>query len=91
MTRYRLRSTLRIAFDNLLFMSDLRGLLIHAASFPGRYPQEAQHRFCLYALRRKTNRDWLCPGETCLETTSGKQMGRKGHDVIVPDGVPMSL
>ncbi len=30
-------------------------------------------------------------GETCLETTSGKQVSRKGHDVIVPEGEPMEL
>ena len=30
-------------------------------------------------------------GETCLETTSGKQVGRNGHDVIVPEGEPMEL
>lgn len=30
-------------------------------------------------------------GETCLETTSGKQVGRNGHDVVVPEGEPMEL
>ncbi len=30
-------------------------------------------------------------GETCLETTSGKQVSRKGHDVVVPEGEPMEL
>ena len=30
-------------------------------------------------------------GETCLETPSGKQIGRKGLDVIVPEGEPMEL
>lgn len=30
-------------------------------------------------------------GETCLETPSGKQMGRKWRDVIVPEGEPMEL
>ncbi len=30
-------------------------------------------------------------GETCLETPSGKQVSRKGHDVIVPEGEPMEL
>ncbi len=30
-------------------------------------------------------------GETCLETPSGKQVGRKGRDVIVPEGEPMEL
>lgn len=30
-------------------------------------------------------------GETCLETSSGKQVSRKGHDVIVPEGEPMEL
>ena len=30
-------------------------------------------------------------GETCLETTSGKQVSRKGHDVIVPEGEAMEL
>lgn len=30
-------------------------------------------------------------GETCLETTSGKQVGRTGQNVIVPEGEPMEL
>lgn len=30
-------------------------------------------------------------GETCLETPDGKQIGRKGVDIIVPEGVPMEL
>lgn len=30
-------------------------------------------------------------GETCLETPSGKQIGKKGVDIIVPEGVPMEL
>lgn len=30
-------------------------------------------------------------GETCLETPSGKQVSRPGHDLIVPEGVPMEL
>jgi quercetin dioxygenase-like cupin family protein len=30
-------------------------------------------------------------GETCLETPSGKQVSRQGHDVIVPEGEPMEL
>ena len=30
-------------------------------------------------------------GETCLETPTGKQVGRKGVDVIVPEGEPMEL
>ena len=30
-------------------------------------------------------------GETCLETTAGKQVSRKGHNVIVPEGEPMEL
>jgi len=30
-------------------------------------------------------------GESCLETPTGKQMGRKGTDVVVPEGVPMEL
>lgn len=30
-------------------------------------------------------------GETCVETTSGKQVSRPGHDVIVPEGEPMEL
>lgn len=30
-------------------------------------------------------------GETCLETPSGIQVSRKGHDVIVPEGEPMEL
>ncbi len=30
-------------------------------------------------------------GESCLETPEGKQVGRKGVDVVVPEGVPMEL
>ncbi len=30
-------------------------------------------------------------GESCLETPEGKQIGRKGMDVVVPEGVPMEL
>ncbi len=30
-------------------------------------------------------------GETCLETPEGKQMGRKGTDIIIPEGVSMEL
>ncbi len=30
-------------------------------------------------------------GETCLETPSGKQVSRPGHDVIVPEGEAMEL
>ena len=30
-------------------------------------------------------------GETCVETSSGKQLSRKGHDVVVPEGEPMEL
>jgi quercetin dioxygenase-like cupin family protein len=30
-------------------------------------------------------------GESCLETPDGKQIGHKGVDVIVPEGVPMEL
>ena len=30
-------------------------------------------------------------GETCLETPAGKQLGSRGHDVIVPEGQPMEL
>jgi quercetin dioxygenase-like cupin family protein len=30
-------------------------------------------------------------GESCLETPDGKQIGRKGMDVVVPEGVPMEL
>ena len=30
-------------------------------------------------------------GESCLETPDGKQVGRKGVDVVVPEGVPMEL
>jgi quercetin dioxygenase-like cupin family protein len=30
-------------------------------------------------------------GETCLETPSGAQIGKKGTDIIVPEGVPMEL
>jgi quercetin dioxygenase-like cupin family protein len=30
-------------------------------------------------------------GASCLETPAGKQIGRKGVDVIVPEGVPMEL
>jgi quercetin dioxygenase-like cupin family protein len=30
-------------------------------------------------------------GESCLETPDGKQIGRKGIDVVVPEGMPMEL
>ncbi len=30
-------------------------------------------------------------GESCLETPNGKQMGRKGIDMVVPEGTPMEL
>lgn len=30
-------------------------------------------------------------GESCLETPEGKQIGRKGVDIVVPEGVPMEL
>ena len=30
-------------------------------------------------------------GETCLETPGGMQIGRKGTDIVVPEGVPMEL
>jgi quercetin dioxygenase-like cupin family protein len=30
-------------------------------------------------------------GETCLETPSGMQVSRNGHDVVVPEGEPMEL
>ena len=30
-------------------------------------------------------------GETCLETPEGAQIGKRGVDVIVPEGVPMEL
>jgi quercetin dioxygenase-like cupin family protein len=30
-------------------------------------------------------------GETCLETPAGMQIGKKGQDVVVPEGVPMQL
>lgn len=30
-------------------------------------------------------------GETCLETPSGTQLGKRGTDLIVPEGVPMEL
>lgn len=30
-------------------------------------------------------------GETCLETPNGIQIGKKGVDIIVPEGVPMEL
>ena len=30
-------------------------------------------------------------GETCLETPSGKQVSRNGHDAVVPEGEPMEL
>ena len=30
-------------------------------------------------------------GETCLETPEGKQVSRKGVDVVVPEGEPMEL
>ncbi len=30
-------------------------------------------------------------GETCLETPSGVQLGKKGTDIVIPEGVPMEL
>lgn len=30
-------------------------------------------------------------GETCLETPDGVKIGKKGSDIIVPEGVPMEL
>ena len=30
-------------------------------------------------------------GETCLETPEGKQVGRKGVDIVIPQGVSMEL
>ena len=30
-------------------------------------------------------------GESCLETPEGKQIGKKGMDIMVPEGVPMEL
>lgn len=30
-------------------------------------------------------------GETCLETPNGMQTGKKGVDVVIPEGVPMEL
>jgi len=30
-------------------------------------------------------------GVTCLETPNGMQLGKKGSDIIVPEGVPMEL
>jgi quercetin dioxygenase-like cupin family protein len=30
-------------------------------------------------------------GETCLETPSGMQVSRNGHDVVIPEGEPMEL
>ena len=30
-------------------------------------------------------------GESCLETPEGKQVGRKGANIVVPEGVPMEL
>lgn len=30
-------------------------------------------------------------GETCLETPGGKQVGRRGVDLVIPEGVPMEL
>ena len=30
-------------------------------------------------------------GESCLETPSGKQVGSKGKDIIIPEGTPMEL
>jgi quercetin dioxygenase-like cupin family protein len=30
-------------------------------------------------------------GESCLETPNGKQIGSRGKDVVVPEGVPMEL
>ena len=30
-------------------------------------------------------------GESCLETPDGKQIGRRGMNIVVPEGVPMEL
>src|ERR1700748_3551261 len=30
-------------------------------------------------------------GESCVETPGGKQVGRKGTDIVVPEGIPMEL
>jgi quercetin dioxygenase-like cupin family protein len=30
-------------------------------------------------------------GESCLETPAGRQVGRKGVDLVVPEGTPMEL
>ncbi len=30
-------------------------------------------------------------GETCLETPDGKQVGKRGVDIVIPEGVPMEL
>lgn len=30
-------------------------------------------------------------GETCLETPEGKQLGKKGVDIVIPGGIPMEL
>ncbi|GAA3750825.1 cupin domain-containing protein [Terriglobus aquaticus] len=30
-------------------------------------------------------------GASCLETPAGKQIGKKGSDIVVPEGVPMEL
>jgi quercetin dioxygenase-like cupin family protein len=30
-------------------------------------------------------------GETCLETPAGKQVGKRGQDIVIPEGVPMEL
>jgi quercetin dioxygenase-like cupin family protein len=30
-------------------------------------------------------------GETCLETPAGKQLGKKGVDIVIPEGVSMEL
>lgn len=30
-------------------------------------------------------------GETCLETPTGRQVSRPGHDLVVPEGEPMEL
>jgi quercetin dioxygenase-like cupin family protein len=30
-------------------------------------------------------------GETCLETPDGMRLGKRGTDIVVPEGVPMEL
>ncbi|WP_156993734.1 cupin domain-containing protein [Terriglobus sp. TAA 43] len=34
---------------------------------------------------------YTATGETCLETPDGMQTGKKGVDVVIPEGVPMEL